>query len=342
MVKQSVSSYEMFCGAGHRIEFESPVPADRDYIAVRKYCPNCGRYLYSHCPGDKCYKPREDTLRLHWAILDVFGEIAPPMTIRQVYYQLCWRHAVEKTEAGYNKTQRALTDMRRSGAIPYSWLGDNSRSIYSVAQHDSLSDALAEMHRYYRRNIWSRRDAHVEIWLEKRALVSQILPICQEYGVTLFPCGGYSSISFAYEATQSWMEHGKPVFVYHLSDFDADGAYSSVSLERELRTHSSQEIHFSRIALTADQVVEYNLGDAMRPQNPKSKRIKWWQSLHGKNGMACDLDAIHPATLRQIVRNAIESHVDIDEIVNIKRIEAAERRTLATMAKNYQKQPALS
>jgi hypothetical protein len=53
--------------------------------------------------------------------------------------------------------------------------------------------------------------------------------------------------------------------------------------------------------------------------------------------MACELDAILPDTLRQIVRDAIESHVDYTELENIRHIEAAERRSLALMTASYRK-----
>lgn len=339
MGKHSVSSYEMFCDCGQRIEFERPAPKSSDVVmTVRERCPACQAAVCAVVTGKDAYKPRQTTLELQWAILGVFAEIAQPMTVRQMYYQLSARHVVAKDESGYNKVQRALTDMRRAGAIPYSYLADNSRAIYEVDHYRGLDDALTMMHRYYRRDMWENQPAHVEIWVEKRALISQIWPICNEYGVRLFPCGGYASISFIYEAAEEWEDLDKPIYVYHLSDLDADGAYSSVTLERELRSHTAHPIHFRRLALDFDQVYRYSLRDALRPQKPTSKRYKWWCETYGRQSMACELDALHPDTLRTLVRDAIESHLDRDELENVKRIEAAERRSLAMMTASYKKQ----
>ena len=49
-----------------------------------------------------------------------------PMTVRQVFYQATVRNVVEKSETGYNKVQTDLVQMRKAGALPYSWLADNT------------------------------------------------------------------------------------------------------------------------------------------------------------------------------------------------------------------------
>jgi hypothetical protein len=218
--------------------------------------------------------------------------------------------------------------MRRAGSVPYSWLSDNSRSYFHVQQYQGLEDALHRMQEHYRRDLWLVQPFHVEIWLEKRALVGQLLPICNEYGVKLFPCGGYSSISFASEAAAEWETIDKPIYIYHLSDFDADGVYSSVALERELRLHTLQPFVFQRLALDEQQLIEYELFHALRPQKTTSKRYKWWFKEYGKS-MACELDALHPDDLRQIVRDTIEKHIDRYELTMTRKIEKEERETLA-------------
>jgi hypothetical protein len=333
-MKHSEARYEMLCDCGAWVEYARRRSKDsRAVTAVREVCPNCTEILYGHNVGEKAYKPRPATLELHWDILDVFADIEPPMTVRQMYYQLSARQAVDKTENGYNKVQRALTDMRRAGAIPYGWLSDNSRSIYRTEQYPGLEGALEQMHAYYRRDIWRSQGAHIEIWLEKRALISQIWPICNEYGVTLFPCGGYSSISFAYEAAEAWEGLDKPIFIYHLSDLDADGAYSSVVLERELREHTGHPITFRRLALDPQQVKAFGLHDAQRPQKKTSTRFRWWTETYG-DMQACELDALHPNTLRALVREAIEAHIDLYELARLREIEQEERRSLGHIIEN--------
>jgi hypothetical protein len=329
MAKQYEARYKMLCdNCGSEILFLRSVVNDPKAVtAVREVCPSCYAVAYSYISGKDAYKPRQATLDLHFEILDVFSEIEPPMTVRQMYYQLTARHVVDKTESGYNKVQRALTYMRRAGAVPYGWLSDNSRGVYQIGQWDSLEDALIQTRDLYRRNLWQSVNAHVEIWLEKRSLVGQLWPVCSQYGVTLFPCGGYSSISFAYEAADAWEDIDKQIYVYHLSDLDADGAYSSVVLENELREHTSHPIIFRRLALSPEQIGELDLHGAQRKQKRKSKRYKWWVDTFG-NIPACELDAIHPDDLRRIVRDAIEAHIDPYELAKTQQIEQAEKESL--------------
>ena len=310
------------CGQGAVIELNSSVDA---LTVFRAECA-CGRVNHF------VYKParsrtHQKTVDLHIAIHEVFAAIHPPMTVRQVYYQLTTRHAVDKTDAGYDRVQLALTAMRRNGSIPYDWIADNSRAYYQARTHANLTTALADMHEFYRRDLWTEQPVHVEVWLEKRSLVSQLMPVCEQFGVRLYPMGGYASISFAYEAAMELVQIDKPIHVYHLSDLDADGAYSSVALERELRQHGA-EFHFHRLALTPQQVEDWQLQDAGRPQKRTASRWNWWVANYGASQPAYELDAIHPDTLRSLVHDAIIAHIDRWQWTNLQRIEREEKESL--------------
>lgn len=334
MLDTNSERYTMECAECGTTLVSEAASIDSGFLTFRVVC-ECGtvnKGIYRASGG----RVHDDSVKLQFAIHEVFAAIHPPMTVRQVFYQLSNRHVVGKSESGYNKAQRALTTMRRVGTIPYSWVSDNSRTYYHTKQHDGLADALGEMQRFYRRDLWAEQNAHVEVWLEKRSLVSQLLPVCDEFGVKLYPCGGYSSISFAYEAAMELRSISKPVYVYHLSDLDADGAFSSVVLERELRRHGVN-FHFERLTLTPAQVDRFGLHDALRPQKPTSKRYRWWLETYGKQQMACEMDAIDPRRLRSLVRDAITRHIDPYNWNQLQRIEAEERKTLAMLAKDWGK-----
>lgn len=323
------------CGAcGNTIGFQHAGPqSPKDVVLVRNVC-RCGAVNFAKLAGGSAYKMQDNTFELQAAILDLFAEIGPPMTVRQMYYKLETRGVVDKTNSGYNRVQNQLTKMRRVGSIPYGWISDNSRSYYQPTQYHGLNDALSKMHQYYRRDLWDDQSVHVEIWLEKRALVSQLKPICDEFGVRLYPCGGFTSIGFAAEAADELRYVDKPIYVYHLSDFDADGAYSSVHLEAELRLHGI-DFEFKRLALSQAQISEFGLFASLRPQKRKSPRFNWWSEQFGRGAMACELDAIDPRDLRQLVHNTIAQHIDNDSWKSLQMIEAEERKTLAHVLETY-------
>src|SRR5712692_590795 len=99
-----------------------------------------------------------------------------PMTVRQVFYQATVRDIVEKSEAGYNKVQTDLVQMRRAGVLPYDWLADNTRWQRKPRTFDSVKEALENTARFYRKALWTDVDDYVEIWLEKDALAGVVLP----------------------------------------------------------------------------------------------------------------------------------------------------------------------
>jgi hypothetical protein len=65
-------------------------------------------------------------LALHEALVRIVAEITP-CSVRQVFYQASVKNIAEKTEAGYDRVQRALVALRREGRIPYRSITDNTR-----------------------------------------------------------------------------------------------------------------------------------------------------------------------------------------------------------------------
>jgi hypothetical protein len=118
-----------------------------------------------------------------------------PMTVRQVFYQATVRGIVEKTEAGYNKVQTDLVQMRRSRVLPYDWLADNTRWQRKPRTYIGIEQALEDTARFYRKNLWADADAYTEVWLEKDALSGVIYPVTSMYDVPLMVARGYASLS---------------------------------------------------------------------------------------------------------------------------------------------------
>jgi hypothetical protein len=98
-----------------------------------------------------------------------------PMTVRQVFYRLVVRGAIDKTEEQYQGTViRLLTDMRMAGEVPFAWIEDSSRRRRETMTFDSVADAIASTAQYYRRNAMRECPDYVEIWSEKEAVSSII------------------------------------------------------------------------------------------------------------------------------------------------------------------------
>lgn len=258
--------------------------------------------------------------------LQAIVEEIKPCTVRQVFYQATVLGVVEKSEAGYDKVQRALVELRRSGAIGYGAIADNTRWQRKPTTYGSMQEALDEAARYYRRDLWRSADVYCEIWLEKDALSGVIWPITSKYDVPLMVARGYSSLTFLASAAEAISEQERPCYIYHLGDLDPSGVNAAEKIEETLRELAPDaEIHFERIGVTEDQVELFNLPS--RPTKTSDSRAK-------KFGRAesVELDAIAPGTLRNMVERTILQHVNQHELNMIRIAEQSEQEFMRTIA----------
>jgi hypothetical protein len=174
-------------------------------------------------------------MQLRLAGLRGIVEAMRPMTVRQVFYQATVHHIVEKTEQGYDKVQIALANMRRVGAMPYDWIVDFTRWQRKPRTFRNVNHALQETSRLYRKDLWANSKSYVEIWLEKDALSGVIMPVTSKNDVPLMVARGYASLSFLSEAADYMEAEERPVFIYHLGDFDPSGVNAGEKIEQTLR-----------------------------------------------------------------------------------------------------------
>ena len=262
------------------------------------------------------------------AIEGIVVEIQP-CSVRQVFYQCVVRGLAEKSELAYEKVQRALVRLRREGRIAYRAIADGTRWQIRPTTFSSLESALRSTARTYRRTLWDDSPDYVELWLEKDALAGVVHPVINAYDVPLMVARGFSSLSFLASSAEDMEACGKSVFVYHLGDHDPSGRAAGDHIERTLRDLApSADIHFERLAVTVGQIREFDL--PTRPTKHSDSRAAKFEAEFGSGSV--ELDAIHPDTLRTIVRDAIERHVDHDRLAGLQMVEAEERRMLQMFA----------
>lgn len=277
-----------------------------------------GVYQASHIKRARSTKAQVEQRRLEFYEI---VEAMRPMTVRQLYYQATVRGLVEKTEAGCAKVQTDLTLMRRSGKLPYDWLVDNTRMMRKPRSVLSIKQALEDTARLYRKNLWADADCYVEIWLEKDALSGVVYPVTSLYDVPLMVARGYASLSFLHEAADYIGSLDVPTYIYHMGDFDPSGVNAGEKIETTLREMAPDaEIHFKRIAVTLEQIRDWDLPS--RPTKTTDSRSK------GFGDISVELDAIPPTDLRDLVTMAIEQHLPKHQLDILKIAEAEERKLI--------------
>lgn len=279
-------------------------------------------------PTRRARRSKADIDTIKSAIFDVAVDDRP-VTVRQVFYRLVSAGVIGKTEAEYKGTVcRLLADMRRAGEIPFGWIADNTRWMRKPHTYGGLEQMMEYTALTYRRALWDTQDAYVEVWLEKEALAGVLVDVTDEWDVPLMVTRGYPSLSFLSSAAETIENEDRVVSIYYFGDRDPSGVDIPRFVEKQLieMTHGIVNIDFTVVAVTPEQVTEYNL--PTRPTKRTDSRARNFE------GRSVEVDAIPPSELRAIARRCIEQHVDYDELLRIRTIEAAERETLQTIASN--------
>ncbi|MDH4459328.1 MAG: hypothetical protein QE272_11545 [Nevskia sp.] len=267
--------------------------------------------------------------QLDQQILEVLRE-DHPQSVRHVFYRMTdprLPEPVEKSDRGYRHVQNRCVEMRRSGLLPYGWISDASRRGYFVDTYRGAGDFLQRMKGMYRADIWEFADAHVEVWAESRSIAGVIQKDCNELAVDLYPCGGFSSITFAHEAASHINSAvSKPVVIYYIGDFDPAGVLIDQSLERELRQHLDGHIdmQFIRLGITESQIAEYDL-----PTKPRKESDR--RALHVRETV--EAEAMPARTLRALLRANVESWLPTQALKAARVAEASEREHIERVAR---------
>lgn len=243
------------------------------------------------------------------------------MTVRQLFYRLVSSGLIEKTEPEYKQTVvRLCTQMRLDGELPWRWIADNSRWMRKPRTYSGLGDFLDTAASAYRRALWEQGEEYIEVWLEKEALSGVIFPVTAEWDVPLMVTRGYPSLTFLHEAAEELGERDQWKTIYYLGDWDPSGLDIARNVEERLDEFDASIDRFERLAVTAEQIATWEL--PTRPTKRTDSRAAQFA------GASVEVDAIEPAALVSLVRDAILGHVDQEAYAKLRAVEESERSVL--------------
>ena len=267
--------------------------------------------------------------QLDGQIVEVLSE-DHPQSVRHVFYRMTdprLPEPVEKSDRGYRHVQDRCVKLRRSGRIPYGWFADMSRRGYFVNTFDDAGDFLRRMNSLYRADLWRDAAFRCEVWAESRSIASVLLEDCEELAVSLFPCGGFSSLSFVHDAAQQHNQSGdtRPLMVFYVGDYDPAGVLIDVALQREMREHLKPDIDLSfvRVGINEEQVEVYDL-----PTKPRKVGDKRSQHMT----YTVEAEAMPARILRGLLRASVESLLPVGALESSKVAEQSEREQIERMA----------
>ena len=129
------------------------------------------------------------------AVHDVVDAEESAITIRHLFYRLVGLDVIEKTERAYKSLCGHLSRWRKSGEVSWNVFSDSTRWHIKPPMFDGIADALKRTQETYRRDLWATQSSYVEVWVEKDAIAGVINDVTDQFGVPLFVCRGFASLS---------------------------------------------------------------------------------------------------------------------------------------------------
>jgi hypothetical protein len=267
------------------------------------------------------------------AICAEFAAAGINLTLRGLYYRLVARdlfpdsrrwlknaagnwvradNGTKNADPNYKWLGDIINDARLAGMLDWNYLEDITRSHRSLAHWNDPEHIITAVASQYRIDRWAQQLNHVEVWIEKDALLGVIQGVCDTNDVGYFSCRGYTSQTAMWEAAQRLrrieQETGQQLVIIHLGDHDPSGIDMTRDIRDRLNMFGSYP-EIRRIALNMDQVEQYE-----PPPNPAKltdSRVGPYIEQFGDESW--ELDALDPVVLTAMVQAEIESLRDEDQ-----------------------------
>lgn len=247
-----------------------------------------------------------------------------PLTVRQLYYRLISTDKVQASHWYWKNEQvdiykalgRTMKWMRIENIVPMQCIKDTHRILTIKQGWDDMDDFISRKldftFAHYSRCLAQDQPRHIEVWLEKTALLDLVEPVADEFCRRVMVCKGYNSISFQagfYHRAREAQKLGQVPTVLYFGDFDPSGVnmiYAAMqTIEDELFLDG---VEYYRCGINPDHFSQ--LHAAPVPIKFSDSRSRRFIAEHGTT--AYELDAFHPEELKTLVRQSISHFTDME------------------------------
>ena len=272
-------------------------------------------------------------------------------TLRTVFYRLVAKGILPNTKYHYSHLSDRTAEARMTGRLPINCFSDETRhtikdfnSEYKTID-EVISDCLEELKELpeiYPELIprWYKQPEYIELWNEKEAMAGIFQSILEDRDIEIVSNKGFSSLTFLWRNMRRldrWSEIGaaleakktgkaiaetKNIHILYFGDFDPSGEEMDKDLRKRINRlrenrhicTSLYEIDFKRIAVTKEQIKEYDLPidvDAKTQEKlDKDTRTNGFIERHGES-YAVELDALPalvPDEFRELVLGSVDQY----------------------------------
>lgn len=312
--------------------------------------------------GYASWDPRPETRAVLSDVRSVLDEYRShlPLTARQIFYRLVGQYGYDKTERAYARLCEYLVRARRAQMIDFSAIRDDGTSGGGGGGYDSMAEfweSVEDSARYFTRDKMTGQPVAIELWCEAAGMVPQLQRVARPYSIPVYSTGGFSSVTVTFEIADRALRRDKPTVFLHVGDFDPSGESIFDAMSRDAQAFLLNRLAWDvraghrggdpediapggklmlgsdlapgypnllahRVALTADQVDKYDLPTAP-PKASDTRSVNWV-------GETCQLEALPPDTLADVVTEAIENELHLDVLEQVRDEQADQREQLTS------------
>lgn len=302
------------------------------------------------------WSPRPETQDVLDAVNRVLREYQAhlPLTVRQIFYRLVGQYGYEKTERAYSRLCEYLVRARRAMIVDFSSIRDDGTVAEGGGGYQDEGQfwrSVKASADWYSRDRLKGQPVAIELWCEAAGMVPQLVRAVDGYSVPVYSTGGFSSVTVTHEIAKRAERRDRPTVFLHVGDYDPSGESIFESMTTDalsfLRSHlydrTGNEEHLYlrrpveesglpdlipvRVALTAEQVDEFDLPTAP-PKASDTRSVRWV-------GETCQLEAMPPDQIADLVERAVRDRLDLDLFDENVRAEKEERERIVERVSEF-------
>ena len=257
-----------------------------------------------------------------------------PATVRGICYQLFNRKLIPGMSRGSTqKVSRILVQARERGIIPWEWIVDETRPVELVSSWRDPERFMQTVSWSYRKDRWADQPRRVMVVSEKGTVGGVIRPITEKYGVPFLVCHGFGSATALHDLAKRSASDSRPLVLLYVGDHDPSGRYmSDIDLDKRIDRYDGAAF-IQRVAVTEEQITQHRLLTFPAREKTADVRHAWFVKEYGET--CCELDALNPNVLRQLVEDAILTHLDQDLWDRAEEIQEVEMTSISDFIRSW-------
>lgn len=230
-------------------------------------------------------------------LIDSYRAQGYSLTLRQVYYRMVALGHIENSQRSYKNLGNHIT------------IEDRTRGLAGNPNWDNPTGIVRTAHSTFKVDRWAPQPYHIEVWVEKDALIGVVGKACRALDVNFLSTRGYISASEMWlgaERMYRAMEEGKDCLLIHLADHDPSGMDMTRDILKRLSTFWADHVDVNRLALNMAQIQVYNPPPFY--VKLKDSRSPGYISQFGTDSW--ELDALDPKVIDEIITDKILEYRD--------------------------------